>query len=143
MKNKRESIDALNQLLQGEHMAVDVFNTFISKLDNNRYKKTFQEVQNNHRENISYLAKYIQNLDGKPHENIGMKGTVADMKLMMELGMAAKDQKILEKAIEGEVVGINMAEKVLRGKLDNKSRRIAGEILERDRSSLEQLNRLN
>jgi hypothetical protein len=35
-----------------------------------------------------------------------------------------------------------MAEKVLRGSLDNKSRDIAGEILHRDRRAIDELNSL-
>lgn len=143
MRNNKENIEALNQLLQGEYMAVEVFNTFISKLDNPQYKKTFQDIQRNHRKNISSLAKYIQSLHGKPLENIGMKGTVADIKLKMELGLMVKDQKILRKAIEGEQLGINMAEQILRGNLNEKSRDMAGKILQRDRKSLDQLNKLN
>ena len=72
-----ESVDALNQLLQGEYMAVESFNTFIAKV-----------------------------------------------------------------AIEGETKGVNMAEKVLRGNLDDKSRDIAGEILNKDRASIKRLMKL-
>jgi hypothetical protein len=43
---------------------------------------------------------------------------------------------------EGETRGVNMAEKVLRGTLDSKSRDLAGEILHKDRSSIDKLNRL-
>ncbi|NLM04466.1 MAG: hypothetical protein GX214_05545, partial [Clostridiales bacterium] len=49
---------------------------------------------------------------------------------------------IIEKAIEGETKGVNMAEKVLRGDLDDRSRDIAGEILEKDRKSIDKLKRL-
>ncbi len=50
---------------------------------------------------------------------------------------------MLKKAIEGETKGVNMAEKVLRGgDLDDESRGIAGEILEKDRKSIEKLKKL-
>lgn len=137
-----ETIESLNQLLQGEYMAVESFNNFISKLEDDRVKQAFKEVQKQHRENIDKLASYIQDIGGQPDENLGMKGKMGDMMLNMQLGSEAGTREIIERAIEGETEGVNMAEKVLRGDLDERSRDIAGEILHKDRKSIEKLKRL-
>ena len=100
MSNNSETIKAFNELLQGEYMAVDSFNNFISRLEDKNAIECLREVQKQHRENIDKLATYIQDK------------------------------------------GVNMAEKVLRGDLDHSSRGIAGEILEKDRKSIEKLNKL-
>lgn len=71
-----------------------------------------------------------------------MKGKMADIKLNMNLGSKADDLEVIEKAIDGETQGVNMAEKVLRGTLDDKSRDLTGEILKNDRNSIEKLKRL-
>lgn len=142
MSNNSETIKALNELLQGEYMAVESFNNFISRLEDEKTKKVFQEIQKQHRENIDKLASYIQDLGGEPKENLGMKGKMGDIKLNMDLGSSSDSEEIIKKAIEGETQGINMAEKVLRGDLDDKSRGIAGEILEKDRKSIEKLKKL-
>ncbi|NLP45601.1 MAG: DUF2383 domain-containing protein [Epulopiscium sp.] len=139
MSNNSEVMKALNQLLQGEYMAVDSFNNFISRLKDENAKKIFQEIQKQHRENIDKLANYIQHIGGQPDENLGMKGTMGEMMLNMELGPETDTNEIIKKAIEGETKGVNMAEKVLRGNLDDKSRDIAGEILKKDRTSIEKL----
>ena len=142
MSSSQETIKALNELLQGEYMAVDSFNNFISRLEDENAKKTLQEVQKQHRENINKLASYIQDAGGQPDENLGMKGKMGDIKLNMDLGSSSDMKEIVKKAIEGETRGVNMAEKVLRGDLDDKSRDIAGEILEKDRKSIEKLKKL-
>lgn len=142
MSNNSETIKALNELLQGEYMAVDSFNNFISRLEDENAKKTLQEVQKQHRENIDKLASYIQSIGGQPDENLGMKGSMGEMMLNMDLGSEADTEEIIKKAIEGETKGVNMAEKVLRGDLDDRSRDIAGEILEKDRKSIEKLKKL-
>lgn len=142
MKNNEETISALNQLLQGENMAVDTFNIFISKLNDEKAKKVFQKVQNQHRENMNTLANYIQNIDGEPKEKLGLKGVMADMKLKVEIDDPTHTSDIIKKAIDGETFGINMAEKVLRGNLDDNSREVAGDILHKDRASLDRLNSL-
>lgn len=135
-------IKALNKLLQGEYMAVNSFNNFISRLEDSPTIECFQEVQKQHRENIDKLAAYIQDAGGQPDENLGMKGKIGGMKLNMEFGFETNTNEIIEKAIEGETRGVHMAEKVLRGELDNPSRDIAGEILKKDRTSIEKLKKL-
>jgi len=52
------------------------------------------------------------------------------------------DHEVISKAIEGETKGVNMAEKVLRGNLDNESRNVAGQILQNDRESIKKLEGL-
>ena len=138
----KNTIKSLNQLLQGEYMAVEIFNNFISRTKNENVKQVFKKVQKQHRENIDKLASYIQDIGGKPEENLGIKGKMGDIKINMDLGSDADTYEIIEKAIEGETQGVNMAEKVLRGELDDKSRDIAGEILHKDRKSIEELKNL-
>lgn len=143
LDNNLETIKSLNELLQGEYMAIESFNNFISRLEDEKMRKSFQDIQKQHRENVEILANYIQNIGGQPDENLGMKGKMGDIMLNMELGPDSIDNEIIKKAIEGETKGVNMAEKVLRGKLDEKSRDIAGEILENDRRSIEKLKNSN
>jgi len=142
MTNNNETIKSLNQLLQGEYMALESFNNFISKIEDKNAKNSFKEVQKQHRENINTLATYIQDIGGQPHENLGMKGKMAEIKVNMDLGLKVDTGEVIKKAIEGETQGVNMAEKVLRGNLDDKSRDIAGEILQNDRESIDKLKSL-
>jgi bacterioferritin len=142
MDKQFETINSLNQMLQGEYMAVDVFNIFISKTEEETVKKTFQEVQDNHRQNIMILTNYIQELGGKPHENLGIQGTMADIKINMQLGSQADVSRVIREAIKGETTGINISEKLVRGNLDERSRDLTGKILHQDRQSLDQLRKL-
>ncbi|MGI6467919.1 MAG: DUF2383 domain-containing protein [Syntrophomonadaceae bacterium] len=123
-------------------MAVESFNNFIFRLEDENVKQAFKEVQEQHRENIDKLASYIQDIGGQPDENLGMKGKMGEMKLNMDLGSKTDTDEIIKKAIEGETKGVNMAEKVLRGNLDERSRDIAGEILQKDRNSIEKIKNL-
>jgi len=142
MKDTIKTIKVLNELLQGEYMAVESFNNFISRVEDEKIKSEFQGIQQQHRSNIEKLATYIQNLGGQPDENLGMKGKMGDLKVNMDLGFKTDDAEILKKAIEGENKGVNMAEKVLRGNLDDKSRDVVGEILQKDRMAIRKLKTL-
>lgn len=114
MPDNTKKVKSLNRLLQGEYMAVESFNTFISRAKDENVKKTFQAVQKQHRKNIEKLAGYIQDIGGRPHENLGIKGKMADMKVNIDLGLRGDTDEIIKKAVEGETQGVNMAEKVLR-----------------------------
>jgi uncharacterized protein (TIGR02284 family) len=118
MDNKTDLINSLNDLLQGEYMAIESFNNFINRLKDKETKTIFQDIQKQHRKNAEILANYIQNIGGRPDENLGIKGKMGDIMLNMELG-SSLDHEVISKAIEGETKGVNMAEKVLRGNLDN------------------------
>lgn len=142
MNNNTETLKSINELLQGEYMAIESFNNFISRLEDRNVKHTFQDIQKQHRENIDILATYIQNAGGQPDENLGIKGIMGDIKLNLDLGSESDAREVIEKAIKGETQGVNMAEKVLRGNLDDKSRELAGEILQNDRKSIERLKNL-
>ncbi|HZK00212.1 MAG TPA: DUF2383 domain-containing protein [Tissierellaceae bacterium] len=141
MDRDKDSIKVLNELLQGEYMAVESFNNFISRVEDDRIKNGLQDVQKQHRENIDMLASYIQNIGGKADENLGMKGKMAELKLNLDL-IKSNDEDIIKEAIEGETNGIEMTEKILRGNLDDKSRDLTGEILANDRKSIDKLNSL-
>lgn len=142
MNNNTETMKSINDLLQGEYMAIESFNNFISRVEEENVKSTFQSIQKQHRENVETLATYMQNAGGQPDENLGIKGVMGDIKLNIDLGSQSDTHEVIKKAIEGETQGVNMAEKVLRGHLDDNSRKLAGEILENDRESIERLKKL-
>jgi hypothetical protein len=142
MNHSNENLKSLNKLLQGKHMAIESFNVFMSRIKDDTTKHTFQQVQDGHRGNAKLLAEYIQNSNGMPKENIGVKGMFANLKVGAQLGSVPCEWEIIKEAIEGETQGINMAEKVLRGNLDDKSRQLAGEVLQKDRESIEILKKL-
>ncbi|MFY9217029.1 MAG: DUF2383 domain-containing protein, partial [Tepidanaerobacteraceae bacterium] len=91
MSDKSKTIKALNELLQGEYMAVESFNNFISRIEDEKIKREVQGIQQQHRSNIEKLAVYIQNMGGQPDENLGFKGKMGDLKVNMDLGFKTDD----------------------------------------------------
>lgn len=136
------TVEVLNNLLQGENMAVDSLNIFINKVGDENIKRTLQEVQSQHRENMSVLAKRIQDLGYEPREKLGLKGAMADLMINMDL-IGEGGMSILNKVIEGENKGISrMTDEISRSNLDSESKKIANQVLEEDRSSLAKMRRL-
>src|SRR5699024_7127072 len=142
MKDNKETIKVLNQLLQGEYMALESFNLFISRMDDENIKDELIQIQKEHRNNIETISNYILDIGGKPEENTGMKGKMGERMLNHQLGPTSDINEVIEKAIDGETKGINKTEKILRGNLDDQSRKLTGQILENDRESIDKLRNL-
>lgn len=142
MNQKQEVIHSLNQLIQGEYMSINAFDIYISKVQNGVIKKTFQSIQDQHRENVKNLACYIQKIGGQANENIGLKGTMSNIKMNIQTSSKIDPSDYIKKAIEGMTTGIHMTEDLLRGDLDEPSRQLVGQILEKDRQSIEILDSL-
>lgn len=138
----KKEYNSVNKLLQGEHMAVEVFNTFINKLDNETDKRVFQDIQNQHRNNMSNISSYLQRAGQKPNEKLGIKGAVGEAMVYVQMWNKKNRSQIISKAVKGETNGVNMAEKAVRGNLDDTSRRLVGEVLSKDRMSLNKLQNL-
>lgn len=141
MSKEHKKIDVLNAFLQGENMALGSFNIFIEKVKDENIKKVFEEIQNQHKENIANLTSYMLDSGYGPKEKLGLKGIIADIMTNMHLA-GEKDIEILNEAIEGEDKGINMAEDISNIDLDDDSRKVVNQILEENRSILARLKRL-
>lgn len=128
----------LNTVLKGEQMAVEAYEKFISAVDNDNIKGTFQQIQMNHKENASQLAKRIQDIGEIPEYGTGASGVFANMMLGMETnGKSSVD--ILKRAYDGEDKGIAAAEEVVRGDLDDTSMELVKKILSCDHDHLKSM----
>jgi ferritin-like protein len=139
--DKTTAANELNTLLKGEQMAVEAYEKFISAVDNETIRESFQQIQGNHKENASQLAGRIQDLGREPDYSTGIAGVFSNMKLGMQTN--SRDSfDILKMAYDGEDKGIAAAEEVIRGDLDDTSLELAKNILSNDHDHLKQMLRL-
>lgn len=131
----------LNTLLKGEQMAVEAYEKFISAVDNEKIRESFQQIQINHKEHAGHLSERIQNLGGVPDSNTGISGVFSNMKLGMQTnGKSSYD--VLMMAYDGEDKGIAAAEEIIRGDLDDTSLVLAKDILSHDHDHLKLMLKL-
>lgn len=138
----KTSINELNALLKGEHMAIDGYERYIQKVTQPNVKGELQKIQQDHKQHAIKIAERIQQLGGVPGDGVGIAGKAAEiMTSLRDIGN--KDPKhILKEAYNGENNGIKMADEVVKGDLDNDSRNLVNGILNADRSHLDSLNNL-
>ncbi|MCO7127407.1 PA2169 family four-helix-bundle protein [Sporolactobacillus shoreicorticis] len=134
---KNEELTALNGLLKGLYMGIHAYDHFMENAKNHDLKQTFQTIQHEIREQALRVVERIQNLGGTPIEDAGWIGAFQDY--LVKLRVPHEDEQIIQKAIEGEQLGIEMTEKTVRGNLSAESERVVRELLNQDRTHVRQL----
>ncbi len=131
----------LNQVLKGEQMAVDFYENFIQNVDDDRIKKEFRQIQQDHMQHVQRLTGRIQDIGGKAEHGTGFTGYMADVATDMK-SRRMEPADILKKAYEGENKGLTMVEELVKGDLDPESRSLVTDIRSEDKQHLESMQHL-
>lgn len=140
MDNKTELIKELNEFLKGQFMGIHAYEDYIQSVEDKHLKELFQTIQMDHKQHAMKVAERIQNLGGKPVNDVGFIGDVQQFISIMK-GVPNTDEGLIKGALKGEGLGIETSEKIVRGDLDRDSRVLIEEILDKDREHLLTLNR--
>ncbi|MCX7841591.1 MAG: ferritin-like domain-containing protein [Clostridia bacterium] len=135
-------INELNAYLKGEYMAIQSYDKFISELQDENVKKEMQNIQQDHKEHASTIARRIQELGGKPVEGTGFAGLMADAKAAFESMKKRSPLQIIKEAYDGEDKGISVAHETVKGDLDEESRKMIEGMLKKDNEHLKTMSRL-
>lgn len=133
-------IKELNEFLEGNFMAIHTYDRYIHRMDDPEVKKILQTIQREHKEHAALIAERIQNLGGKPVNDTGIRGTVAEFFANLKEATRGTDD-ILRDAIAGENRGIEVSRKMLEGDLDSESASLVRKILEDDEKHIDLLKR--
>lgn len=137
----KDIIEELNQFLEGNLMAIHAYENYIHHVKDPNVKKKMQDIQKNHKEHAMTIAERIQNLGGKPVNDVGMKDTF--MEFMMKMKNATDGTiDILKDALAGEERGIEKSQEMLEGDLDPESEKIVATILNRDKKHVDILHEM-
>lgn len=139
---KREVIDALNAFLKGEHMAIRSYNDFVYNLHDGELKKELQSIQMDHKEHAADIVQRIQEMGGQPQEGTGLAGFMAGTMMEVAELTGQGDLDILERAYDGEDIGIDSASKIVQGNLDQESEELIRRILSDEHDHLKTLKNL-
>lgn len=137
------SIDELNVFLKGEYMAIDSYEAFIQKANSPKVKAELQRIQQEHKHHATKISERIQNLGGSPVNGVDVKGKLAATVSNIKNARTQTDSDILAEAYFGEDMGIKAGADTARGALDRESMSLIGNIIDQDKSHLEELKNLS
>lgn len=135
-------VDALNDFLEGNYMAIHIYDKYIQRVDDDRIKQTLQQIQKNHKRHAEKISERIQNLGGLPVHDVGLKGSVTEWIGTIKGAVSNELSSILKDALIGEKRGIEKSKKLLEDKLDQESLSIVKDILAEDETHIEIIENL-
>lgn len=142
-KNKQDiEIAELNTLLKGEHMAIDSYEKFIEKVQDQNIKNEFQKIQQNHGQHATRLTEQIQNLGGRPSKGVGINSKIAQSFTQVKDLKKHSDLFYVKDAYNGENMGIKSASEMIKGDLAGESLQIVENVLNEDKNHLNKLHDL-
>ena len=136
-----ESNEKLNQLLKGEHMAIKAIGDVISVVKEPELKNSLTAVQNRHHDNVQVLASHLASRGATPEQSAGILGAISGVSTRINNLVNSDPAKMLEHLCEGEDRGIQMAQQVVDGFLDQESLKLVKNILDNDRKNLKILRK--
>lgn len=143
-EDKQEILSALNQILKGENMAINLYHDFIEGIEDEKPKKLLEKFQKDHQNHASTLSNQIKDLGGNPKEGTGFSGVMSNA--MMEigniLGAEPKTEDILEKIYNGEQKGLEKVEELKNENLDSQSQQLVDDIIATDHQHLKEIEKL-
>jgi len=135
------NIKTLNEILQGEHMAIESYESVLPAFEDQETRSTINRILNDHKRHAMEITDRIIALGGKPKESTGMPGLMSRTKLKTE-SLLRNEKDMLKKLYDGEDQGIAAVEKTIRGDLDAESLKIVHHILKTDHDHLKSLQKL-
>jgi bacterioferritin len=134
------NVRTLNELVQGEHMAVQSYESILPALQEET-RKEISGIIRDHKQHALEISDRIVALGGIPDESTGMPGMMSQAKLKAE-SMVRNEKSLLQKLYDGEDQGIGVVEKIIKGDLDETSREMVDKILRTDHDHLKNLQQL-
>lgn len=136
------NIKELNTLLKGEHMAIGGYEKYIQEVKDTNIRGELQKIQQDHKQHAIKIAERIQNLGGKPVDDEGIGGKIAQAMSNIKEARRNDTLSILKEALHGEDNGIKMADEVVKGDLDSQSAALVNDILNDDRNHVDRLGQI-
>ena len=134
----KKVVEELNAYLKGEYMAIKSYEKFIERTKDPDVKQELQNIQQDHKKHAFKISERIRNLGGKPVKGAGYIGIMSDMKNLVKRNKY-DTEFILKDAGRGEYRGIQMAEEIVKGDLDEQSKKLVNDLLNEDRSHVEKM----
>ncbi|MFZ3101176.1 MAG: ferritin-like domain-containing protein [Desulfitobacteriaceae bacterium] len=130
-----QQIEALNELLKGEHMAIDIYVKTNGLQKDIQVAEMLSDFENDHKQHAELLIKRINDLGGIPKGSTGLAGAMAN--LVATVNSYRGPEQLLKQLYDGEDKGIHAYE-VRIDELDSVSQNLVKQIVLEDQEHCKQ-----
>lgn len=133
-----KDIPILNQVLWGEHMAIDIYDSYINSVNDQYLRKKLQQFQQDHKHHALKLSARIQDMGGNPKEDRGYLGVMTKTMGKINTLFKQEPKDILTELFNGEDKGLAKALELSEGKVSEKSLSVLEEIFSDEHDHLKE-----
>lgn len=139
---QNENAKTLNQILRGEHMAIDVYNTYISSLPPGDLRSELSRIKHDHERHARELTACVKNTGSKPVEAGGAVSNMAELMGKIKTLVHPDPRDILQQLYDGEDKGLARAVQFAEHRLGQKEKQLLDEIFSDEHDHLKKLRQL-
>lgn len=137
---RESNVKGLNNILKGEYMAVDKYNSYIKNVDDENLKRDLANIQEEHKKQISTISQRVEQLGGNAVNGPGIQGVFTG--IMSNIITPKEKEKIVREALDGEQMGIHSTEELLPSFTDENSKKIVSDVLTENKNIVNTLSKL-
>lgn len=137
-----DQVEALNKMLNGERMAINVYNIFLDKINDANLNESLSKYKRDHEEHAALLKDRIRELGEKPKESNGAAQMMSQMMNTVQTMVVPDQEDIIKRLYDGEDKGIAAAENIIRDELNDENKKLVSEIISTDHDHLKGLQSL-
>lgn len=130
---EKQTIDKLNELLKGEHMAINIYEKTKELQQDTQVANMLAKFESDHKNHAELLTQRINELGGYPDASTGLPGKMAD--LTSVINSIRGPHQLLKQVYDGEDKGIHAYEERLEH-MDPVSQVIIKQIIKEDHEHL-------
>lgn len=133
------SFKIFNKILQGEHMAIDIYQEYIDELPDSPLRNHLISILTDHKNHAVRLAYFIQTNGGKVKEGTGWSGLMTRLMTKVENRGVNESIRMLEKLYVGEDRGLARSVQLSEHDLSETEREVLAPIFSDEHDHLKQL----
>jgi len=130
---RQHQIDTLNELLKGEHMAINIYGKTKGIQQDAQVAQMLSKFEQDHHRHAEQLAQRIKDLGGQPETGTGLAGVMADFSSV--INSIRGPEEFLTQIYNGEDKGIHAYEDRI-DEIDPASQEIVKQIMREDHEHL-------
>lgn len=103
----------LTKMLRGENMGINLYNKYLKKIPEGKYKKEIENFKNEHMRHKTRLENIMQARDMEISSEVGIQGKMVEFMTSAKLVFKNDPAAIIKELYKGEIMGVNYSKKYL------------------------------
>ncbi|MCM8709789.1 ferritin-like domain-containing protein [Clostridium sp. SYSU_GA19001] len=131
----------LTKMLRGENMGINLYNKYLKKIPEGKYKIEIEKFKNEHIRHRTRLQNIMQSRDIEVSSEVGIQGKMTELMTSVKLMFKNEPKLIMKELYKGEMTGVKYSEKYL-SEFSESIRPDIEKIIKEDKERISKLDKI-